>query len=615
MENANIEVFIGDALVFTDSSGDGSYLAEIELDDHESEELVKVFATSQDDNKIKFASILGPVSSLLEYAGDDGVLDSSDNHSVNISSVSTAIAAIFEAEANKSIESSEDWHSSLKLVDADRAFSVATAIKVFIDYADRGISIPSEVEDTYQFASDFKLSSEYVYLLEVTMNELYREAQEELAQADGLLSLSSGTQASIADIYDLGWGEIKLNEDGTGEYLSDGVAVELSWQESSEGIVLEVDSTFTVSDSTYIDGSYVYFERNRELKKLFWAYDSESQGMLVFEVSDSLRYPGGQLPDSVEKGYWAVSAVRSKGLVNPRDALVLGEVYSMPMPSRAGEVVGATEDYYPDFTTPDFTTNTMEMSFSGDFDEGGVVSVKVPSTSLDGKALETDITATWMLNNSNRLIVNLPDNSQLTYSLLNVVADGVFETSVSERLDDGSYSFWLSNVLLKGNESWSERDVAGIYTYQPTFANPLYSYSFDLSVDGSLVIVNSFDLNKNNEIEDNEYYESPGRWQVGDNGSLFIRRYRSEDGSYCLPSSWEPSDDEGCEVSREREWELHQFVEPNNYWFRQHRNIFRDANELSLPVGTDIGGYILNYGNIYNTHLQKVDERPVVMSE
>ncbi|AWF83160.1 hypothetical protein BTJ40_21370 [Microbulbifer sp. A4B17] len=606
--NAIIQVFAGDSLVLTNSSPDGTYSVQIDLDETQYEDVVKIVATSQDNSKIKFASTLGPFSSLIKYAGDDGVLESSESYSVNISSVSTAVSAILEAENDFIGKSFEEWEKALKLVDAERTFSVATAIKIFIDYSDKGISIPEEVENTYLFASDYDLSSEYVNLFSTTMEDLFNEVQNDMGQIPDLFSISTnGFNETEGTYYLLSEGDrITLYSNGTGEYLTDSGLINLTWSKAPEGISLELEEPIIESYYMEVDGEYYYVDKEKVLNRMLWMLDDKNQGMLVIEFTDTIKYPDySGLPDTLEIGFFATNSVRPSGLLDPRDVLVIGKSYSMPIPNRDGEVINPIEGTYSNFEI-----SSLKMSFLGEFESGGTVNIKLPAISGNGELIENDLSATWKIDDSHRLVVNLSEDEMLVYSLLKLNNDEVLEVFVEEETSDGLNSSAVSTILLKDATNWYERDIAGVYVYPQEFLTPLYKYFFDFSTDGIVSTIYVDDLDGNGSIERNEYQEREGLWQIKNNGNLSIRFYRSEDG-YCMPDSWDPAYDADCALYLERDWDLYQVDQTNKYWFSYHLNLFSDYYFDSDNEDVEINGHILSSGRLYHVGLSKVSERPV----
>ncbi|WHI44978.1 hypothetical protein [Microbulbifer sp. VAAF005] len=607
--SADIEIFIGDSLVSSFSSSDGGYTADIELDESESDEVVKIVATSQEDSKVKFASTLGTFSYLVEIAGDDGVLEQSESHAVNISSVSTAISAILESESDSVIESSDEWDEVFKKVDAERAFSVAAAIKIFIDYSERGISIPEEVEDTYQFASDFDLSSQYVSMFMNQMEGLFKEVKVAMAQEAGFLGTSSNNLNPIEGTYYLPseGGRITLNTNGTGEYLNGSGLVELTWTQGPEGISLESVEPLVERIPMKVGEYYLSAVRERQFDRLFWMLDSKNQGMVVLETSDTLKFPDWAESDDIfETNYIAANSVRQSDLLSPKDILVIGNSYSMPTPDRDGEVVNYTENFQPISTL-----KSLKMSFAGDFENGGNVNIKIPVASGNGEIIESDVSAVWIVDDSDRLVVNFSDNERLYFSLLNFQNGEILNSFVERVSPDGLHSSTISTIFSKDVENWADREIKGVYLYPKNFFNPLNRFYFDISADGNISTVSINDLDNNGAIEDSERQELVGLWKLKDNGNLSIRFYRSESvAEPCISDSWNPEVDAECALFQEREWDIHQIDSADKYWFQYNVKYFEDAYLSLYDEDIDVDEHVLSTNRVYHSGLIKLSERP-----
>ncbi|WP_445362813.1 hypothetical protein ACJJIQ_19710 [Microbulbifer sp. ANSA003] len=590
-----LEVLVGDNLVYTTIIDRDRYSVEINLDKSNTDGLVKLIATSETNKRIKLVSTLGFLHALQEDAGSDRTLVYSENKFVQISGVSTAISATLDNSTNESSE----WNNITRPIEASEIFAKATMIKMLVELSQIGVAIPSDVQDTFQLASDFNLSSKYISFFRKALKDIYQEVQADIYESGEYLHVID--KNLIADTYYVDSGILTLNVDGTGEYIENGEVVDLVWKKTQQGVDLESDSSIVFTDTILVEGQQIEFERHRQINGISWMFNSTAQSMFVFEVNDRFHYPSGELQDYMENGYESVSGVRASNLVNPRDLLSIGELYSMPMPNSSGEIVGSLDN-----DTPRFNFRAVEVSFSGDFSNGGIASIKVPSISASGEALYTEISATWQLDN-NRINLDFSDGSSLKYSILSLSSTGFTKIHVIHESEQEEKRTYSSYVLEKEGVNWSDIDIPGIYTYPLSLSDDLSHYFYDFSSDGTLVLVSVQDLNLNGSIEDGEYNEVPAYWSVNDSGYLVIRVYQGTEG-YCLPGDWD-ADDSICTLNDEISWDLYQIFSSENFGIRQARNSFcKIFSYYTNRIKTQ--EVLLKQGDIDNIQLTKVAERP-----
>ncbi|WP_445355402.1 hypothetical protein ACJJI5_02170 [Microbulbifer sp. EKSA008] len=590
-----LEVLVGDNLVYTTNIDHDRYSVEINLDKSNTDGLVKLIATSETNERIKLVSTLGFLHALQEDAGSDRTLVYSENKFVQISGISTAISATLDNSTNES----SGWSNITRPIEASEIFAKATMIKMLVERSQKGVAIPSDIQDTFQLASDFNLSSKYISLFRKALKDIYQEVQADIYESGKYLHVID--ENLIADTYYVDNGILTLNVDGTGEYIENGEVVDLTWEKTQQGVDLESDSSIVFTDTILVEGQKIEFERHRQINRISWMFNSTAQSMFVFEVNDRFHYPSGELQDYMENGYEAVSGARASNLVDPKDLISIGKVYSMPIPNSRGEIAGSV-----DSETPRFSFKAVEISFSGDFSNGGTASIKVPSISASGEALYTEISATWQLDN-NRIDLNFLDGSSLEYSILSLSSHGFAKIHVIYQSEQGEKSTYSSYVLEKEGVSWSDIDIPGIYTLPLSLLDNLSNYFYDFSSNGTLEIVSVQDLNLNGNIDDGEYSEVPAYWNIDDGGHLTIRVYQGAEG-YCLPEALDITDSI-CTLTDEISWDLYQIYNIDSFGVRQTENSFyKPFGSYANSIKTR--EILLKYGDIDNIRLTKVPERP-----
>ncbi|GAB2903791.1 hypothetical protein ACCI51_12190 [Microbulbifer echini] len=603
VSNAQIDFVIGDTQVSTESDSKGNYSIAIEVLEGEAENIVKAVAYSPDNGRVEFVSLMGSITSLVEYAGEDGVLEQSEHYAVNISSISTSISALLEEGSNSEVNSESSLQKALKKIDAERAFSTAASIKFMLEYSEKGISLPSDIQTTYGYAKSFELSAKYVSMMDMQFSELFNDIKAGIVNDTNLVSLFPNQITSVADTYyfDSLESQLTLSEDGTGVYSYSGGSIDLNWFQETDGIRLDFKDSIFGMEETIIDGESIYTDLKRKPSRLFWMLDGKTQGIMVIEVSDTLSYPyHDDIPESTKVRYIADTAVRSAGLLNPKDVLLIGRDYSFPTSVRNGEVVDSdNSDAVLYFTA-------LSLKLSGDFENGGSAIIKEPTITGSGERAENLSSGEWIVDDKNRLIINLSDGSQFIYSLLNLSEkDEVIFSSVLTKSENDEDKALFDPILLKQVMGWTDNDVIGQYSGGSDFHSPLSRYLQDFKADGTMDLDNSRDSNGNGVLEDSEITKNTWRWKLSDNGNLLIREYKTKNRTDCLPEIWDTEDGAECVLYRAREWELYQVDKDNRYWFKQYLDSFSDYQRETLSGIDDPGGHLLLSGYIMNTNREK----------
>ncbi|OUR61203.1 hypothetical protein A9Q74_10470 [Colwellia sp. 39_35_sub15_T18] len=139
IKNANVTVLVGDQTFETMADEQGSYSISIEIDDSYVDEMVmiKALGDSELQPEVEFVSQLASFNTLVEAAGDDNVLDKTDDFSVNVTNVTTADYAL--ALQNDGA------------VDEDKKLLLSALIKIVVD---GNYELPSGVTSTLDLVDD-----------------------------------------------------------------------------------------------------------------------------------------------------------------------------------------------------------------------------------------------------------------------------------------------------------------------------------------------------------------------------------------------------------------------------------------------------------------------------
>ena len=593
---------------------DGHYGVSITVDDSRVSDMVRAEVTNP-ETKLKLVSLLGSVGSTITASGSDEVVTSSELLSVNVSSLTTAMAATVEGGEPGSVSTDEQLSARKKLIDGYEAFQLATLIELVNDYSESaGITIPSEIDDTYALVANRKVAA--LLLAEArNKNPVTHQAAMDAILADSRLVVT--TPAGTAEIqdtyyfttsnYDLG-ARLRLDPQGLGSLSGSSLSgkSEITWATTAEG--LEIHGAESVLSSFYqFDenlGRNVLEELVLQPKLVKWLDHGAEVDWLVVSGDEFTRYPNGEYPPSeVEQRIITPIAVRKAGTVDTAEFLQMGLSLSIPLPSLSLEVTEPTPD-----RDQSFFAESVQLTFAGNLATGGSVSVNVDSISGSGVPASTQVSSPWEINGSGHLMIG----NVLGYEAELVLLEGDNQQSplVFVELDNGARVLSTTgNANLKEAPAWTPDRAVGIYMYPMSFNAPLEPLWFEVNTDGTALTASTWDQNGDGEITSDETSLMPGLWRINEAGNLLIRRYFASASGFCESMIWDPAPGDECVLYHEREWVLHQ--EGDGIAVRQYHRFFLDPfldDSMATPEE-----HILNSASIFNAYFERVEERPVAI--
>ncbi len=264
--NAVVTATVGGETFTATADANGNYSLPIEVAAASAGEFVTLTARGVGDQAfVEFTSLAGSLQSLLDQAGDDETLSSSENFATQITNVSTA-EAVFLVQANggQPITTNSALQTLSAQINAQDVLDLAAAIKLVVDDP-TNYSMPSGQTSILALASDPTARQLFI-------NDVYQQdpsafaaaqlaiAQDpDLAQPVNPAALQSFTTALMST--DAGFtfnytGRIlhyDLNPDGTGFATSDTFDQAFTWQvEGSTVRVTYTEPVETVSFDTEV---------------------------------------------------------------------------------------------------------------------------------------------------------------------------------------------------------------------------------------------------------------------------------------------------------------------------------------------------------------------------
>ncbi|WP_462146478.1 PKD domain-containing protein [Pseudoalteromonas gelatinilytica] len=239
--NSSVAVQIGDQQFEVTADAEGRYSVNIEVDDSDADELVKLVALGNNaiDPDVEFISQLKSIATLISQAGSDGTLSKDENFGVNITNVSTAEFALLSRNG-ADIDSEQALDKALLAVDADEKLLLAAIIKIIVD--DPNFSLPEGINSTLQLVTSQQETANFVNNVNYSNAKLIEDTKTAIKRDTDLVdnSFSSvvGSHLIVSPKYYTkhSASQIEFYTDGTGRYIDTSFDVVFSWTQQ-DGVV------------------------------------------------------------------------------------------------------------------------------------------------------------------------------------------------------------------------------------------------------------------------------------------------------------------------------------------------------------------------------------------
>ncbi len=618
--DANIEFKIDDQSFTTTADANGLYSIVINIDDAYLDKIIEAIATGPEANStLKLVSILGSVEDVIQAAGADSILTKDELFDVNITNFTTAIAVLLEqAIGNVEIVDNTMLQQARNSLGPDSVLPYAVAIKLILDFSTNqpGLALPNGLTDTYSLLKDQQQIGAYLNGVFTNFASDYDQARNDLLADNEIINPTLNiTAIPVANdyyfinptksIFPIKYSQLTLNNDGTGNLT------EVNGNANFTYTVNANSAAITFSGIGFVEREFttgIVSQTISSSRTFTWLHRSTERDILLIENITFTHYPNGEFPDSsprLESN--VVSAIKAGGTLNAANILQMDTKYSMPIPNL--ELVIQNPIGNP--ITP--SVLIQEMIFSGDVTQGGTVVVSTPQLFGDGSTVSLDTTHNWSIDNAGTL--NISGNPSFDYKflvehqsktpLVSVIKnDGLTDTSSSGR------------ALLDEVTDLSTTEIEGIYLTPRGLAQhtSLDYFWIELYADSTSLRVQATDSDNDNQISAGEFSIWPGRWEMDTAGNITTRRYLIEGtGSQrCIPSTFEPQQNDSCVLFGERQWNIHQREENGSVFVKQSFRIFDDTSRQFYPAPIP-QSHILLLSFDQNRYFQKVPERPVVI--
>ncbi len=269
--HAHVVATIGDTQFVTQADAQGFYTLPVTADESDAQALVRLTATGTgEQQRVVFVSQLSTLASLVDTAGEDGVLAASELHDVNVTNVTTAEFAQLQQMEN-AFDSAEQLKVAKRAISTRAKYEQAILLKVLVDH-DMAL-LPEGISSTLELASNLQLSEQLFAELSAALPDVFEQTQAALFADCALTNtseqpLSGDYYLTLPEKFNHLLLKLSFNSDGTGTLLAE-QAVPFSWQQQGQTI------TFTFDTSSIVIG------------KLNWVkYTLESLQLTVLEGSE-----------------------------------------------------------------------------------------------------------------------------------------------------------------------------------------------------------------------------------------------------------------------------------------------------------------------------------------
>lgn len=535
--NSSIVVQIGDEQFEITADAQGRYSVNIEVDDSDADELVKLVALGNNsiDPGVEFVSQLKSIATLVSQAGADGTLSKDENFGVNITNVSTAEFALLSRDGTN-IDSEQALDEALLAVDADEKLLLAALIKIIVDNDD--YELPEGVDSTLDLISSAEQIDDFINTVESQDPGLIDSTKEEIKDDDELVdqtinNLTGNYLLMQPQYYRTSVGQFEFNNDGTGYVSLLDVDTDFSWSQQEQDITITLAepalmSCFVVTDGN--DEQLDVCEYLVELDLTILLENDANRTVEFFRKSETRITSSDVVYRTTESNYNATLIEQQQTLAVTADELIGNWVID-------------------------------NLSEFGGY--SSAVSVELLSGGT-GTLIDNDnapVSVTWQVDGNRLLISNSTETISYDIAIWlvkNVQVGYQFAASLEAKADDSSRT--VTGLMVRDNQlSFTKPDLLGKWTVYQGYNSPQTDLHYDVYDDGLM----NFNLNQN--------FRS---WQVSSEG-VFLRY------NYFTSNGVQPICPEGevCQVYSEFSQRLLATNNGQNFTYRKYRFFNYDGSE------------------------------------
>ncbi|MCL1077017.1 carboxypeptidase regulatory-like domain-containing protein [Parashewanella spongiae] len=651
--NARVSIVVGDDdPIEVPADAEGNYEFPLTYDASRNDDFVKITALgAEEGSNIRLISNVGSVQQIQQAADETtNVVTKDDLFTVNVTNVSTAVDALMKnANNGNEIDTLAEFEKSSLEYEPDMVMPLATAIKLVIDFSDdaqqpqtvgnRAPGLPEGSDDTADLVSDLSQVQAYILSALQSNSDEYDQANSAIEGDADLITSNVGNAATLTGNFYLKASDnmfegdrLTLNSDNSGVLRNrtlDVSPVDITWAIDESGLVLTYGDNGVLShDNTVVlpESSTEAFEVIRTsslIRMMSSTGDSAQVSVQHTHVTRPENATDNTDATAVSTPSFGAQLLKESILKDPNEFFDTTDAeYTIPTPS------GMTEDDIVNSGVPNYVDDQykgsgrsiMKLNFNADSD------ASLTRYQLDNSNEFTTqtIPVTAQVNNDNHLEANV--NGQpisfdfAFFSETSPLYINGMLTSPGE--GEATRATPISSYLLKKEDdtAWSATNALGIYTLNWNMDTPNKHFWIELKDNGLAVTIKTEDANDNDQLENSEFSIEAGKWEIGSDGILTIRRYSQatipeEPGNpqSCQPDAFTPSETGNCKIWHERKWDI-QSIKGNQY-FVVHNHQFHELSDTLPTAGTVTGNTV--YSAIDNRKWTKVgtedSARPVAI--
>lgn len=276
--DATVTVTVGDESFETKTDSSGGYSVRVEVDPALASGLVSVLAKLGDDSSfIELLSRVGTLDDLQADAGADGALNAAENIRTNVSSLSTAEAALVE-EAEAGSGKSFTFGDG---VDPEEALKLAALLQLVSSDRDN-FALPEGTTTTLELARNKDVREAFVAEVETSKPDDFEQAKQDLVNNVDIIGPAMASDVPpdlLAALLEIGGNYpfnnnglvdgLEFDADGTGRYFSNVRTVGMSWALDGPRIRVDFDTPVVSTSFEFVDcdGSGNVIQRESQISQ------------------------------------------------------------------------------------------------------------------------------------------------------------------------------------------------------------------------------------------------------------------------------------------------------------------------------------------------------------
>jgi len=549
---SDIELILGGDPVTVSTDQDGLYTLDIAEDEDFGDNLVFMQSVSTADPEIVFTNIPESLQNLFDKSGDDNILDSNDDITVNLTPLSTAYYGIILQNIDQ-VLTEDDIANTIGQISGAEAVTLATDLKLIsennsgvnaqskLSNANASLALPDRFSDTLAFARDRVGIAQYNTSLISLGNDIFDIAKGELLGDPNISKYSGAAQSDFPVVLTMNTpggfvvSRVTLNADNTGLYSQGGAETDAVWSEDTDGVL-----TFNGANGDPLSQAEVF-----TFKEVNGTFIQVRSLISTTEVTMTplLDLPVGTLYDfalTVEQTFPDDPGIPAEDLSNSFEvSFISGEEYlDFNIDGLFGTDTSKTlltsffkSNFNPIITGPSTAFGDRQFHYNADY-----ITLSRSGTDMNGTATTTYAgdylsNGVWELTDPKTVTVTFDSNRdgpvkplEITYSKIspNLTTVIAYEAGEIDGLSNGVFAVQDTTQLPA-----SDMDAEGFYNFPFGLSATSQSVFWtELKSGNDAELVTVFDSDGDGIQEQNEVNIRNAKWELDTNGTIIVSEYR-----------------------------------------------------------------------------------------